>query len=998
MKKLHYFILVFLLSTNVWAQERLVSGRVTSAEDGSAIPGVNVVAKGSGTGTATDSDGRYSINVPSGSGSLIFSFIGLQLQEVSIGDRTIVDVAMAADITQLSEVVVVGYGTQERRSITGAIAKANGKEILENIPVADPLQGLQGRVAGVQVTSGSGRPGQAQIVRVRGVASIGAAGSNDPLYVVDGVIISNRDDSRQAGTPNAGQGISPLASLNPEDIQSIEILKDASAAAIYGSRASNGVVLITTKRGSYGAKTELNFSAYQGLQSLSNRLDFLDARQYREIQREARANAGNPVDPQFADDPSIISTNWLDLILRNQSRISNYQLSAAGGNERTRFYVSLGYFTQEAILLKGDFKRISGRINLDHKATEKLTFGLNLQFAKSSSIQTPVDNSIYSPWARSLDGRPDEKVYNDNGTFAINTFNNAVQMFEPDQTTDIFSSIGNFYAEYEIIKHLVFRSSIGASVAYTKDFSYFPTTHPSGLGVDGDGTAGNALGTNWLTENTLTYNRKFLNNKLSASALLGYTFQEDNRERSYVSGRGYPSDFFKYITSAADIYSGSSDWTGNSIESYLSRINLDYDGKYLLSMAIRRDGSSKFGVNNRYGTFPSISAGWRISAENFMSGVNVVDDLKFRASYGKTGNQASIGNFTALSLIGSGNNYNDNAGFAGSVIGNPDLTWETTIQTNIGFDLSVLNARLNVAFDYYNKETQDLLLAQPIPRTSGFASIQRNVGSISNKGFELNVRSINVDKKIKWTTDFNIARNINEVTKLANNNTPIDAGFVSRTAVGQSLGSFFLVKALGVDPQTGDMIFEDVDGNGIIGGNDRQFLGSPWPDFVGGLTNTVSYKGFDLSVFFQFSFGNDIYKIYQEGINGTTNLGASLANMTTDVLNRWRAPGDVTDMPRAVTGAQGVFNNQRSSRFLEDASYVRMKNITLGYTIPSSLLGKVGVRSARAYITGQNLLTFTKFSGFDPEAFSSLDDRQLGVDNAAIPQLKNITIGINIGL
>lgn len=979
-------------------QSRTVTGTVLSQEDNSPVPGVNVVVKGTTQGTVTDVEGRYSLSVPDDNSVLVFSFIGFRTQDVPVGGRSTVDVAMTLDATELNEVVVVGYGTQERRSITGAIAKVNAKDAIENIPVADPLQAIQGRVAGVQVTSGSGRPGQAQVVRVRGVASIGVAGSNDPLYVVDGVIISNQDDTRNLSTPQAGQGLSPLANLAPEDIQSIEVLKDASAAAIYGSRGSNGVVLITTKRGTYGQKTQIDFNAYYGVQSLTNQLDFLDARQYREIQREALANAGLPADPELADDPNLATTNWNDLILRDQSNIRNYQLSANGGSDKTRFYTSLGYFTQESILKVGDFNRISGRVNLDHKATERLSMGINLQFAKSTTAQTAVDNSIYSPWPRSLDSRPDERPYDDNGAFAVNSFNNPIQMFEPTLTSDLYSTVGNFYAEYEILKGLAFRTSLGANVIYVEDDSYFPTTHPQGQGVEGDATVATALRTNWLTENTLTYTRKFLNNKLDLNALAGYTFQEDTRERTYVSGRGFPSDAFRYITSAASIYGGSSDWTGYRIESYLGRVNLDYDGKYLFSAAIRRDGSTRFGINNRYGTFPSASIGWRISGENFMQDVSFFSDLKIRASWGKTGNQASITNFGALTLIGSGENYNDQPGLAGSIIGNPNLVWEATTQVNLGLDMSIFNGRLNLAFDVYDKSTNDLLLGEPIPRTSGFGTIQRNVGSIVNKGFEVNVNSINIDRALRWTTSLNFARNSNEVTVLANNNAPLDIGFVSRTAVGQPMGSFFVVKALGVDPETGDMMYEDLDANGVIGGADRQFLGNPWPDFVGGITNSLSFKGFDFSAFFQFSYGNDVYKNYQEGINGTTNLGASLANMTTEVLDRWRSPGQSASMPRAVAGARGVYNNQRSSRFIEDASYMRLKNVTLGYTIPKEVLQRVKLRSVRVYVTGQNLLTFTNYSGFDPEVSSSLDDRQFGVDQGAIPQVRNVSFGVNLGL
>ncbi|MEQ9169204.1 MAG: SusC/RagA family TonB-linked outer membrane protein [Fulvivirga sp.] len=659
-------------------------------------------------------------------------------------------------------------------------------------------------------------------------------------------------------------------------------------------------------------------------------------------------------------------------------------------------------------------KRLSARLNLEHKVNDKLNFGTNLTLSKSEIFETTRDNSIYSPWSQALQGRPDEPVFNDDGTFAVVSVNNPVQMFEPDYITNLYSAVGNLYAEYELFEGLKFKTNLGTNTVYTKDFSYSPTTHPTGAGsIAGAGTASNALRTNWLTENTLSYAKELMGGDLSLNALLGFTYQEDTRERSSVAGQGFPSDFFKYLSVAATITTGSSDWTSNSLESLLGRVNLDYQDKYLLSATIRRDGSSKFGRNNRYGVFPSASFGWRISAEDFMQNVDLVQDLKFRASYGVTGNQASIGNFTSLSLIGAGENYNGQPGFGGTVLGNPDLTWEETVQLNLGIDASILDGRLNIALDYYNKKTNDLLLAVPIPYESGFSTIQKNIGEVENKGFEISLNSINIDNGgFRWESSFNLSRNVNEVLKLDQDN-PISAGFVSQTEVGQPIGSFFIINAQGVDPQTGDMIYEDIpdeDGNpanGTIGSEDRQHMGSPWPDFVGGLTNNLSYKGFDFSFFFQYSFGNDVYKIYEEGLNGTANLGAAIdpnglgvtpANMTTDMLGRWRNPGDNTSIPRAVAGAQGIYNTQRSSRFLEDGSYVRLKNITLGYNLPRTVLDKVGVRSFRVYVTGQNLLTFTDYSGFDPEVSSSLDDRQIGVDNGAIPQLKSYIFGLNIGL
>jgi TonB-dependent starch-binding outer membrane protein SusC len=996
---------VFFSYADAWGQARTVTGRVTSP-DGIELPGVNVVVRGTTTGTNTNVDGTYSIEVPGPETTLVYSFLGMSTHQELVGDRNVINIRLVTDTRALSEVVVVGYGTQERRDITGSIASADARQI-EDRPVPNALEAIQGQVAGVQIQSTSGRPGAGMMVRVRGRASIGGAGANEPLYVIDGVPISNVSDTQIGST--AEPGPSPLANLNPEDIESIQVLKDAAAAAIYGSRASNGVVLITTKRGRINQPTQINFSTYQGVQTLTRRPDMLNAEQYRTIQREARINAGaNPDAPTLPDgtnNPNYFpalpagatSTDWIDEIMRDRSRVSNYTLSASGGGERTTFYVSGSYFNQDAILREGGFERFSTRFNLDHRATDRLNFGLNMQLARSQITQTAVDNSIYSPWSQGLQSRPDERPFTDEGGFAVVTTNNPRRLFEPEYETDIYSSIGNLFAEYEFLPGLTARTMVGTEIAYTKDFTYLPTTSFQGAAVGGEGTAANALRVNWLVENTLSFQRTVLAERLRINAVVGHTYQEDTRERSSVTGRDFPSDAFRYLTSAANIATGFSDWTGWGLESLLGRVNLDLDDRFLISAAIRRDGSSRFGRNNLYGTFPSVAVGWRISAMEFMQPLQFVTDLKLRASYGITGNQASIGDFTALSLIGAGQNYADRSGLGATRIGNPGLLWETTAQTNLGLDASFFNARLNIMLDVYNKETRDLLLARPIPRTSGFGSIQENIGSVRNRGFEVAIQSVNLDGAFRWTTNFNAAYNENEVLAL-HQDEPIQVGFVSRVAVGQPIGSFFVIRATGVDPQTGNMIYEDLDGSGTIGDADRQFVGNPFPKWEGGLTNRFEFAGFDLSAQIYFRYGNDLYNLQREGINGYTNMGASLANMTTDALRRWQNPGDQTDMPRAITGAPGVQNNRRSSRFVEDGSFARLRLLTLGYTLPANVAGMAALRNARVYVSAQNLFTLTRYSGPDPEVSSSMDDRQAGVDQGAIPQLRTIMIGINLGI
>ena len=1002
---LSFMLMLSFAFSESWAQDRTVTGQVTSVEDGSTLPGVNVVIKGTTIGTVTDIDGNYSLQVSGNNVVLVFSFIGLATEEAEVGSRSVVNIAMTTDIKQLSEVVVIGYGTQTRRKITGAIG-STGTEAFENIPVADPLQALQGRVAGVEVSSSSGRPGGANIVRIRGVASIGGANANNPLYVVDGVPISNRDDSQQA----AGQGFSPIANLNPDDIASMEVLKDAAAAAIYGSRASNGVVLITTKKGSYNEKTQFDIKFSQGVQELTNTVDFLNARQFREIMRESRANAGLAPDAQFDDDPSLQTTDWIDLIQRDDPRILNFSLSAQGGSEKTKFFVSANYFQQESILKKGEFERFSTRFNLEHYATDKVNIGFNIQAVRSFLFQTAVDNSIFSPWPTAVGARPDEVPFDGDGAFTtLATVNNPIRNFENTDETTVYNVLSNAYAEIELIKGLRFKTLFGVDFNVTRDFGKDPITSFQGEGVGGAGFSGDVFRLNWLTENTLNYTTKLADERLTLNALVGYTYQVDTRDRTSVAGNGFPSDDFEFLTSAAQNTAFSSDQTENRLVSYLSRVNLDWDDKYLLSLSVRRDGSSKFGVNNRFGTFSAVSAGWRVSGEEFMKSLsNVIDDLKLRASWGQTGNQAPIGDFTSLDLIGSGANYNDLPGFAPTQLGNPDLTWETADQIDIGLDVTVLNSRLNLTVDYFKKTTKDLLLPRTLPFETGFGTVQQNIGEMENTGFEFGINSLNIDGDVRWTTSLNVTTLDNEVTALVlspnGEPTPIDNGFVSRTDVGQPIGSYYVVKYLGVDPQTGDALYDDISGpdgvpDGAITADDRQFLGNPIPDVSGGFTNTVTYKGFDLSIFFSFAFGREVYRLDAEGQGGLFDGGLQETgvNMDARMINRWQQPGDITDVPRAIAGAQGVFNTQRSSRFIEDADFIRLKNVTLGYNFPKSIIEKAKLRSLRLYFTGQNLWTETDFTGFDPEISSSLDQRQAGVDQGAIPQLKNYTFGVNIG-
>lgn len=1000
-KLLNTLLLIFLaISFQSLAQDRKVTGKVTSKDDGLPLPGVSIKIVGTQTATQSDNNGNYSISIPNGGESLEFSSVGFSTLTLKILNKTVINASLITDDKLLSEVVVIGYGTQSKRLVTSSVSSIGSAEIKEQ-PVATISQAIQGRLAGVQVNSGSGRPGAPIQINVRGRSSIQAG--NDPLYVVDGVILASNNNL----TPTAvGAGITGLANLNPEDILSVDVLKDAAAAAIYGSRGSNGVVLITTKSGAKVGKSSVSISTYTGVQSLTTIKDVLNASDYRNLYNESRINAGLPAifSASQVSNPEA-NVNYVDQIINNDSKVNSVQLAiTSGGNTKTQFYTSVNYFQQDGALIKGDFKRYAIRLNSAHEVNDFIKIGNNLSISKSLRNESPVDNSIFSPFPRSLVARPDQPLYNADGTFATNSFNNPVQMFLPDNFVNLSNIFNNIYGEVKIIPGLKFKSAFGIDYTYLDQRTYDPITSLTGVGSNGTATSGYVQTQNLLATQTLSYNKNLFEDKLNLDAIAVYEYQWNDRENNSVTGTNFPSDLTPYVTSAAQITAGTASYTNFRIESMLARLNLGWDNKYLFGASIRRDGSSKFPKAGRYGYFPSVSTGWIVSNEGFFKSIIAINYLKVRSSYGITGNQEGIGNFSARRLIGGGFNYNDSPGFALGAIGSPNLKWEETKQFDVGIDLTILNERLNLSADYYRKETNDLLLNRPIPNTTGFNTIIENVGEIKGSGLDFLIESRNLTGKLKWNTSFNISTYKNKVSKLYEKQ-PLDGNFVTRTAEGQPLGSFFLIKALGVDAVTGDMVYEDLDKSGTIGSSDRQFLGNPLPDFFGGITNNFSFKGFDLGVFFQYSYGNEIYNNSAQGIGGNQSLGGNVSatspatNIFQEVYdNRWTPNNVNSKYPRAVGGARGTFNTQNSSRYLEDGSYLRLKNLTLGYQLPKSILNKLKVANARVFITGQNILTFTKYTGFDPEVSTDFTVGNTGVDQGAIPQFKTYTFGINIGL
>ncbi|GAA4399280.1 TonB-dependent receptor [Nibrella viscosa] len=976
------------------AQDRRVTGKITSAEDGTVVPGVNIQLKGTSRGTQSDASGNYAISVPASGGTLVFSFIGSITQEISIGNRSTIDVQLGSETRSLSEVVVVGYGTQQRRDLTGSQLTVKGDEIAR-LPVQTFETALQGRTPGVQITQGSGKLGSALQIRVRGAASISAG--NEPLYVLDGIPITSQD----LNTTNNDR-YSPLADIDPNDIESIEILKDASASAIYGSRASNGVVLITTKRGRVG-RTNVQVGYYTGISTPTRLRQFLNAAQYKELFSEAATNMKyNPAE-EFEgaglDINSTYDSDWAGQAFRTGS-INQANFGINGGNEKTRFSLTGALNNQVGIIIGNDFKRNNVRLNLDHSVNSRFTVGANLALARTINRKTPGDNAFSNPVQ--LNALPPiQPIYDPNNPAQYNRqtlyYNNLIEIANASNVANTYRTFGNLFGSYQLVPGLTFRTEYGFDFLNLQEEIYRGRITEDGAPT-GYGYQAQTRSLNWTTNNTLSYLKSFGEHNIDL--LGGITYQEQDVQTVSSEGRGFPNDRFQKLASAARILSGSSNQTGFSILSYVARANYKFRDRYLLGISGRVDGSSRFGANNRYGFFPSISAGWILNEEAFIrNNVPSISLLKLRASYGVTGN-SEIGNFASRGLYVA-IPYADQAGIRPSQIANPDLRWEKSTQLDVGLEFGFLNNRFNGQVDFYNKVTNDLLLNVPQPGINGFTTIARNIGSLRNRGVEFSLTTQNLVREFRWTSNFNISFNRNLVTKLNVAPIRVNSRFLSYVTEGQPLGVFYGKKYLGADPQNGDALYEGADGKPTnnYAAAPELFVGNPNPKFTGGFTNNFSYKGFDLNVLLQFVYGNDIYNV--AGFFQSVNADY-FDNQTVDQLRRWQKPGDVTDVPQARLyegNGAGV-----SSRWVQDGSFLRVKTASLGYNIPSRVIRKAFIQSARVYVSALNLFTFTKYTGYDPEVntqYVNSGNQQaniaLGHDFYTPPQSKTITFGVNLG-
>ena len=1004
--------MLFLVNAAAFSQGRVVTGTVTSVEDGLGVPGATVLVKGTSIGTATDIDGKYSINVPAGSNVLVFTFVGLTSQEVTIGNRSTINVALESDVTALSEVIVTGYGTQPKREVTGAVSSVKG-DAIQNLPLQSFDRALQGRASGVQVRSSNGLPGGAVNIRIRGVGSVNAG--NEPLFIVDGVQLNNQ--SNAAFTQS-----NPLAFLNPNDIESMEILKDAASAAIYGSQAANGVVIITTKKGKQG-KAKFEFNAFSGETQPMKYLDVLGGSEWYSMRRDAYINSGNSLPEANAlNNMGRLPSNWqslsraqLDALglelptydwqreVMSSGRLQNYEMSVSGGDEKTTFFLSGSYNYQESSFKPVDFERGTVRVALTHQATNRLSVETNINLSTfQQNVPFAVSGSFLGSPAFSASAiLPHNAIYNEDGSYntairgvlgqnvvLVNDYNSGLQRTN--------TAVGNLITNYKILKNLSFRSLFGLDYRLLQGDNYRDPRTPDGAGVVGRSSVQSDWRTRFITTQTLNWNKTF-NGVHNVSGILGVEYLSETREGISGAGIGFPTFQFRTIQSAATPESISGFWTGYRRASAFASANYDYKKKYLVTLTARYDGSSRFGANNQYGLFPSIRVGWSLVEEEFLKNSSTVSEMKFRASYGLTGND-QIGNFDARGLYGGGGNYSGSAGIVPSSLANLDLGWETNNTTNLGLDFGFFENRITGSFDAFDRRTKRLLLDQPILWINGFGGISNNVGELQNRGLEFELSTVNIDKGgFRWNTSFNITKIDNQILSLYSGLEflPANPGIAVGQPVGRSgEGAIFEAQYAGVNPATGRPMWLDINGNitYLPLAADRRYVGSSLATVFGGLNNNFSYKGFELTSFFTYEYGGLVsdgqYRFLRE--NGTRLT----LNALREVNERsWKTPGQVTDIPRNLTTnagneTRGASRNSGTAALLK-SDFVRLSQLTFAYSFQPSLVSRIGLSRARIYLQGVNLWTYADYPGYDPEF--------TGAGTGQVPLTKSYTLGVQIG-
>ncbi len=1002
-----------------------VRGKITNTE-GLPMQGVNVLEKGTNNGTTTDANGEFTLNVANGSATLVVSNVGYAMMEIAVAERSQISVMMTAENKAIEEVIVVGYGTQKRRNVTGAISSVRAKD-LENMPVFRVEQSLQGRVSGLTITSASGQPGEGSTVRVRGTTTIG---NSDPLYVVDGVPVNGGIDY-----------------LSQADIASIEVLKDAASAAIYGTQGANGVILITTKRGSSGA-IKVNYNGFVGTQAPWRKLDLLNATEYATLLNEAYMAAGQPI--RFPNPSSYgEGTDWQEAVFNDNALIQNHELSISGGSERSTYYGSFGYLNQDGIVAtsNSNYKRFTARFNSTHKIGRMLTFGTNIGYTRTKSVGVGTNGEWGTPLNRAINLDPitplvvtDPNVANQapytNSPHIVRDANGNPYGISTIVTSEILNPIAalkvaqgngwsdklvaNAFLEIEPIKGLKYRSNIGTDLAFWGDEGFQPLYYLNSINqnIDLNGYTRNSnRGMYWIWENTLSYTRSFGDHNFT---LLGGTSAQKNYGESQGgTKRGIPVDNLKDASlNFAVPQTNQFFWGGEynvALASVFGRLTYDYDGKYLLNAIVRRDGSSRFGTNNKFGVFPSVSAGWIVSREKFFPITDKISFLKIRGSYGVNGNDR-IGDFRYVSTIGGGRNYTLNGqlipGFSPNAIANPDLKWESTSQLNIGLD-AVIFKKFNLTLEWYNKKTYDMLLDIAVPGYVGNNGPIGNIADMENRGVELELGYSEKIGELSFNVSANVSHLRNRVTYLGEDKEFLGGQVfgpqgveITRTMVGYPIGAFYGFTTNGLfqswaevnnhkghngdllqpNAAPGDIRYVDTNGDGVINNDDRSIIGDPTPDWSFGFTVNAAWRGFDLTVFGQGVAGNDVFQAIRR-------FDLPTANYTREALGRWVGTGSSNYFPRLVINDPNQNFSRSSDFFLKPGDYFRIKTLQIGYTFNNRLLANAGITKLRVYAMSNNLATFTRYSGFDPE----IGGGSYGVDRGIYPQARSFMLGVNLG-
>ncbi len=995
-------VLGLLLAFNVsYAQDKAVSGRVTADEDGSALPGVSVVLKGTTSGTVTDIDGNFKVNVPDGT-TLIFSFIGFSTQEVLVGNQEIVNIVMLGDVTQLSEVVVTGYSTTTQKKLLSSVSVIDEKDI-QNVPLTDINQIMQGRAPGVRVTAPSGQPGAQQNIRIRGTGSITAG--RGPIYVLDGIIISNGDFTTSTQTADV------LSNINPGDIENITVLKDASATALYGARASNGVVLITTKKGSVG-KTKITAKLQYGTtEPLIGNFEMMTAQQQWDYERQLMVNSGFDQPTIDATRPASMldnTTDWVDAAFKTGST-SNFELQASGGNEKTRFFMSGGSYFQDGTLIESDFRRYTARLNLDHDATDLITVGVNFNVSYTDQLNATAGNRFASPLLGAFVNTPTQSAINpatgelytgQEPEFAIFTSDNFLYSAPRNPVrNNTLRTLGKAYITLNLTDNIRVTQNLNIDfIGITENVFQDPTTN--------DGAADNGqIGNDYnqaitFTSQTLVNFEKQIGEDHSIDGVAGFEYQKNERDNFVAGGKGLATGQLKTInsTATADATDVAGFQTAYAFISYLVNANYNYKEKYFFGASFRYDGSSRFGEDNQWAPFWSVAGSWRFADEDFMSNMTWLTDGKLRVSYGTSGN-ADIGNYASLGTYGYGAAYNGIPGSQPNQISNPALSWEKSNSINIGLDLGFIQNRLTASFDFYKRQSTDLLLNVPLSRTTGFASSLQNVGSMENTGLEMLISAVIIDKAFNWTLDFNAAWNTNKIVTLPKGEDILNGSQIYRE--GEPVRSWYVQEWAGVNTADGTPLWNeggfDTDGNftgegltttGVYGQADRYLVGNAEPKYSGGLNNTFSYKGISLGLFTTFVQGNLVYNSSRRFIE-SDGQRFGWNHLVSNGEDTWQNPGDVASRPQGLVGGNNSANS-RSTRYFEDGSFFRLRNVTLGYSIPRSVLGNSGFSAVNVYVTGQNLWIATEYTGFDPEMAEN------GQEFFRYPVGRSFTVGLDL--